>query len=162
MLARAEPGGPWRYCGVGRWDDANGTWAIPDVDHATWRALGEGRESSRRLGEQDLEDAWRAAEAIVERFGGGWVEADGKRFRVVGRSAQGGVRIDGGSDGFKERSVSLTDLGWVIAAWRDVAATGGILDEARVNRLRYLEGTPKAATRWIDTGWAMRLVGAVG
>jgi hypothetical protein len=36
--------------------------------------------------------------------------------------------------------------------------TGGILDEARVNRLRYLEGTPKASTRWIDTGWAIALV----
>lgn len=29
---------------------------------------------------------------------------------------------------------------------------GGLLDEERVNRLRYLEGTPKASTRWIDTG----------
>lgn len=159
VLARAEPGGLWRYCGVGRWDDASGTWVIPDVDHATWRALGERRESSRRPREQDLEGARKAAEAIVERFGGGWVEADGKRFRVVGRSAQGGVRIDGGPDGFRERTVSLTDLGWVIAARRDVAASGGVLDEARVNRLRYLEGTPRAATRWIDTGWALRLVG---
>jgi hypothetical protein len=32
-----------------------------------------------------------------------------------------------------------------------------VLDEARVNRLRYLDGTPKDATRWIDTGWAIRL-----
>jgi hypothetical protein len=37
----------------------------------------------------------------------------------------------------------------------DVAEHGGILDEARVNRVRYLEGTPKSATRWIDTGWAI-------
>jgi hypothetical protein len=32
---------------------------------------------------------------------------------------------------------------------------GGLLDEARVNRLRYLDGTPKGSTRWIDTGWAL-------
>src|SRR5574338_58700 len=96
-------------------------------------ALGEGRESSRRPGEQDLDDARKAAEAFVERFGGRFMEQDGRRFRVVGRSAQGGVRIDGGPDGFRERTVSLTDLGWVIAARRDVAASGGLLDEAREN-----------------------------
>ena len=40
----------------------------------------------------------------------------------------------------------------------DVRRSGGILDEPRVNRLRYLEGTPKGSTRWIDTGWALLLV----
>jgi hypothetical protein len=47
-------------------------------------------------------------------------------------------------------------LGALAAA--DVAANGGVLDEARVNRLRYLEGTPKGSTRWIDTGWAIAMV----
>ncbi|BDG02807.1 hypothetical protein [Anaeromyxobacter oryzae] len=42
----------------------------------------------------------------------------------------------------------------------DVSAPGGVLDEARVNKLRYLEGTPKESTRWIDTGWAILLVSA--
>jgi hypothetical protein len=51
--------------------------------------------------------------------------------------------------------VSLQDLAWVIAAAEDVADHGGRLDEERVNRLRYLEGTPKESTRWIDTGWAL-------
>ncbi len=37
----------------------------------------------------------------------------------------------------------------------DAREHGGILDEGRVNRLRYLEGTPKGSTRWIDTGWAL-------
>ena len=46
------------------------------------------------------------------------------------------------------------------AARDDVKRTGGILDEARVNRLRYLEGTPRESTRWIDTGWAIVLVQA--
>jgi hypothetical protein len=38
--------------------------------------------------------------------------------------------------------------------------TPGILDEERVNRLRYLEGTPRSSTRWIDTGWAMMIFAA--
>lgn len=85
------------------------------------------------------------------------VAAEGKRLRIVGRSAGGGLRIDGGDGGFAERSVTGTDLGWVLLAADDVAANGGVLDEARVNGLRYLEGTPKVATRWIDTRWAIRL-----
>jgi hypothetical protein len=36
-----------------------------------------------------------------------------------------------------------------------VAEHGGILDDERVDRLRYLAGTPKGSTRWIDTGWAL-------
>jgi hypothetical protein len=59
--------------------------------------------------------------------------------------------------GFKERTVSLKDIAWVLVARDDVANAGGVLGEARVNRLRYLEGTPKGATRWIDTGWAILL-----
>ena len=47
------------------------------------------------------------------------------------------------------------DLGWVEVTRRDVEKEGGRLDEARVNRLRYLEGTPKSSTRYIDTGWAI-------
>ncbi len=71
---------------------------------------------------------------------------------------RGGLRIDGGDAGkrgFNPRTVSLTDIAWVIAADADVRDNGGLLDEARVNRLRYLEGTPKGSTRWIDTGWAI-------
>jgi hypothetical protein len=43
-------------------------------------------------------------------------------------------------------------------AAKSVNTEGGVLDEARVNRLRYLEGTPEDSTRWIDTGWAILLV----
>jgi hypothetical protein len=81
-----------------------------------------------------------------------------RTLRALGVAPQGGLRIDGGPGGFAERTVSLTDLGWGLAARRDVALHGGILDEARVNRLRYLEGTPRAATRWIDTGNALWLL----
>ena len=74
---------------------------------------------------------------------------------MLGATARGGLRIDGGEGGFAERTVSLTDLGWAILARDDVAERGGLLDEARVNKLRYLEGTPKGSTRFIDTGWAL-------
>lgn len=70
-------------------------------------------------------------------------------------SKQGGLRIDGGEGGFKERTVSLLDLGWALLAQDHTAEQGGLLDEALVNRLRYLEGTPQASTRWIDSGWAI-------
>jgi superfamily II DNA or RNA helicase/diadenosine tetraphosphate (Ap4A) HIT family hydrolase len=36
--------GDWRYLGVGRQDDSEGSWRIPDVDFATWHTWGEGRE----------------------------------------------------------------------------------------------------------------------
>jgi phage repressor protein C with HTH and peptisase S24 domain len=157
VLARGATGA-WRYCGVGRWDEPSDAWAVPDVDYGTWRALGSGRSSSRRLTEDQLRRASAAAAAIIGQHGGRWIERDGKRCRVASASEQGGVRIDGGPDGFRERTVSVTDVAWVLVARDDVAANGGVLDEARVNKLRYLEGTPKNATRWIDTGWAILLV----
>ena len=73
----------------------------------------------------------------------------------MGAAARGGIRVDGGPGGFAERTVSLIDLAWVVVAADDVAANGGVLDEPRVNRLRYLEGVPRISTRWIDTGWAI-------
>ena len=58
--------------------------------------------------------------------------------------------------------MSVTDIAWVLLAQDDVRESGGVLDEARVNRLRYLEGTSKGSTRWIDTGHAITLVRAAG
>src|SRR5437773_439213 len=86
---------------------------------------------------------WRWAGGV------GWVGRDGRRWRIMGRTA-GGVRMDGGEGGFAARQVSVTDVGWVLVAAEDVEGAGGILDEARVNRVRYLEWTPKESTRWID------------
>jgi hypothetical protein len=57
--------------------------------------------------------------------------------------------------------VSATDLAWVMLAAQTVTEDGGLLDAARVNRLRYLDGTPKGSTRWIDTGWAIALFAGV-
>ena len=51
--------------------------------------------------------------------------------------------------------MSLLDLAWVLYAQ---AHHQGVLDEAAVNRFRYIEGTPKVSTRWMDTGHALVLV----
>ena len=156
VLARRDDGA-WRYLGVARQTEDAGLWSLPDVDFATWRAWGEGREVSRPLPEGALARAQQAAAAVLalpeaER----WIErSGGTRARILGTAQRGGLRVDGGEGGFHERTVSVTDLAWVIVADVDVEAKGGLLDEERVNRLRYLEGTPKASTRWIDTGWAM-------
>ena len=146
------------YLGVGRWRD--GRWAFPAMDYDTWRAVSGQRSASRTLDGRWVEVArarvvaWTAGELPRD------VEARGKRCRVVGAATRGGVRIDGGPGGFAERTVSVTDLAWALAAEDDVRRRGGVLDEARVNRLRYLDGTPRNATRWIDTGWALVLLGS--
>jgi hypothetical protein len=90
-----------------------------------------------------------------------WIQNGDRRARLIGRSRSGGLRIDGGPDGFAERTVSLVDLAWVIEAAADVERTGGLLDESRVNKLRYLARTPEGSTRWIDTGWAIAMWRAV-
>lgn len=157
VFALARVDGGWRYLGVGRWREEDGAWQIPEVDFATWRAWGEGREVSRPVPSGALARAQALADALLrlpeaerrlERSGG-------RSARILGPAQRGGLRIASGEGGAGERTVSLTDLAWVIAASDDVDANGGLLDEARVNRLRYLEGTPKGSTRWIDTGWAL-------
>jgi hypothetical protein len=150
----AKTGVGWRYLGVGRQQADEIGLAIPEVDFATWRAYGHGREASRPLPEGVLERAQRLVDALVAERPT-LRRVNGSTARILGTAARGGLRIDGGEGGFGERTVSLTDLAWVVAAAEDVRASGGILDEARVNRLRYLEGTPKESTRWIDTGWAI-------
>ena len=160
VLARASSDGPWRYCGIARWIEEDGQWALPALDWSTWNALGEGRSASHRLPIEAEERAREWIERFLGAHAGKWVEADGKRVRVVGRSARGGMRIEG--EGFAERTVSATDIAWVLLAQDDVRESGGVLDEARVNRLRYLEGTPKGSTRWIDTGHAITLLRAAG
>lgn len=160
VLARKDAA--WRYCGVGRWSFEEDLWVVDELDYDTWRGLGSSRSVSRSL----PDGAEGRAEAIVERVldgigAGGWV-GDPKKCRIVGRASGGGLRIDGGEDGFDERTVSLTDIAWVLVAQGDVEERGGVLDEARVNRLRYLVGTPKGSTRWIDTGWAIVVIATAG
>jgi hypothetical protein len=160
VLARADADAPWRYLGVGRWQSEESAWSFPAPPVAVWRSLSSGRSASRTLAPSALARAARVAEDASERLDV-WIERGVQRGRVVGRAARGGLRVDGGEGGFAERTVSLVDLGWVLVAADDVRLNGGVLDEARVNKLRYLDGTPKEATRWIDTGWALAVVAAV-
>jgi len=147
----------WQYVGIGRQSDTRGVWSIPDVDLGTWRQWGEGREVSRRLPPGAQAKAQVAVQTLMELPDEQrWiVQPNGRRARITAAAKQGGLRIAGDDDGLKERTISLVDLAWVIVADDDVATSGGILDEQRVNLLRYLEGTPKGSTRWIDTGWAI-------
>ena len=146
----------WRYIGVARRTNSDNLWSMPDVDFETWRALGRGRSASRRLDAAWLLHAERhVADLLAARER--WFGAGGRRCRVVGPSKKGGVRIDGGPHGFAERTVSLTDIAWALRARTEAERLGGLPDEALVNRGRYLDGTPKSSTRWIDTGWALVL-----
>jgi hypothetical protein len=147
----------WQYVGVGRQTDTRGVWAIPAVELGTWREWGEGREVSRRLPAGAQARAQVAVQALLDLPDEQRtiVQTNGRAAHITGAAKQGGLRIAGDEDGLKERTISLTDLAWVIVADDDVATTGGLLDEQRVNLLRYLEGTPKGSTRWIDTGWAI-------
>jgi hypothetical protein len=157
VLAKKDEGA-FRYLGVGHWLDDARAWSIAAADFDTWRAWGEGRESSRVLPPAAAARAQVMVDALIalpesERF---LQLPSGARARVLGASARGGIRIVGGDEArLAERTVSLTDLAWVVAAADDVRDRGGLLDEARVNLLRYLEGTPKSSTRWIDTPWAI-------
>ncbi len=161
VLGRVEEG-RWTCLGVGRWLADEGAWAIPEVAFATWRALGEGRTASRRLEPRWLEAARGLAERVVEVVRPDWVqEYEGRRFLVVGRAARGGLRIASPDGAFGERTLSLTDLAWVLMAREHAQRAGLVLDEALVNRLRYLDGTPRGSTRWIDTGWGLALLGSV-
>ncbi len=152
-----RPNGAFRYLGVGRWIESETSWQIPDVDFTTWRSWGEGREASRKLPEGALARAQLVADAVFALPAEArWLEQpNGRRARVLGPAARGGMRVDGGDGGFEERTVSLNDIAWVVAAHDAARAEGALLDEAFVNRTRYLEGTPKGSTRYIDTAWAL-------
>ena len=161
VLARADAGSTWRYLGVGRRSPDESAWSFEAPSFGVWRSLSSGRGASRTLAAAWSHAAAQIAEETVARVAGLWVERGGQRGRLVGRAVQGGLRISGGEGGFTARTISLLDLGWALAAERDVQLKGGLFDEARVNRLRYLDGTPRGATRWIDAGWAMAIVQAL-
>jgi hypothetical protein len=162
VLARVKRADRWSYLGVGRRKSEEGSWEIPEVDFATWHALGHGRSASRRIEENWIDEARKVVSRIIEHPGAGnWVAVEDRRCRIVGPAAGGGLRIDGGTGGFRERTVSLADIAWVLKAHGGLDDPGSPPpDEAAVNRIRYLDGTPKGSTRWIDTGWARVLVSA--
>jgi len=147
VLAKREGG--YRYCGVGRFSEDDGLWHIPSVDYDTWRTYGGGREVSKPLPEGAAARAQVAVDALLALPDRELVQPGGARARVVRAADRGGLRLEVSSG--NERTISLTDIAWVV-----VADDGsGVLDEAKVNRARYLEGTPKGSTREIDTQWAL-------
>ncbi|TKC96491.1 DEAD/DEAH box helicase family protein [Polyangium fumosum] len=159
VLTRAPEGSTWRYAGVACFLEEDGLWACAGIDLPAFRTLGEGREASRTLHKSAEDRARRLIDELLRKKGAGSsVERNGKRFRLVGPTKRGGVRIDGGPGGFEERTVSLTDIGWALAALSEGNEDPRLLQEELVHRLRYLEGTPKGSTRYIDTGWAILLV----
>jgi len=163
VLARPPGDAAWRYLGVARYREEEGLWACRGIDYATYRALGSSRGASRSLPSEAREQARTIVDSLLGEPGAGaFVERNGKRCRIVAQAENGGLRIDGGPGGFAERTVSLLDIAWVLLAQEDVRKHGGLLNEERVNHLRYLDGTPKSSTRWIDTGWALLLVAAAG
>lgn len=146
----------WRYLGVAHRIATESLWAIPETDFDTVRRWGKTREVSRMLPAGAESCAQRVVAALMrlppeERL----IKRGATIGRILGMAPRGGLRIAGPDGGFAERTVSLTDLAWVSVAADLVRADGGVLDEARVNKARYLDGTPKASTRWIDTGWAI-------
>ena len=161
VLARPNADAQWTYLGVGRWLLEEPAWSFEPPSFGKWRALSSGRAASRTLPRGWTDAAAQLAELASTRLPEAWLERGGQRGRIVGRAAQGGLRISGGEGGFRERTISLVDLGWALVAEEDIRIKGGLLDEARANRLRYLDGTPKGATRWIDAGWALAILAAL-
>ena len=146
----------WRYHGLGHPRDDQEAWSIEEVDYSTYKRHGATPGASRRL-DEDAE-AW--AEAFVERFErdhepGDIIEARGKTCRFLSITSRKSIRIDGGEDGFSARSISKTDLAWVHRARE--RCEEALVTEEFVNQLRYLPGTPKKSTRYIDTNWALVL-----
>ncbi|CAD7698670.1 unnamed protein product [Ostreobium quekettii] len=142
----------WVYHGEGARDGEREAWRIADVDVDTYKRFGGSRAKSRDLPAHAKQWAKAFTEKLQDTLGeDGVVNARGRTCRVVSVSDRGSVEIEGvGEDGFKPRKVSNTDLAWVLLA-RD-KNTSPILDEATVNRARYLPGTKPSSMRYIDTG----------
>ena len=157
-----QDGGGWRYHGEARRSPVReADWLIDEVDFHTWAEFGAKRGVSRVL--PDVASEWASAFvlAFAARFERGqMIEGLGKQCRFVEVTRTGGIRIDGGDDGFARRSVSATDLAWVL--WTIAAEDTDVIGAPQVHRRRYLSGTPKSKTRYIDTGWALVIAHALG
>lgn len=141
----------WRYLGIGK--GGNQLWRLAEMDYLAWSALrAEGVRGglSRKLPEGARE---RAREFIRGLRVGSRRTLDGLSLTVLGITSKGGVLVEDPGR-VNERSVSETDLAWVLLAKQSSAP----LDQAGVHQLRYIEGTPRTSTRWLDTGYALHLV----
>lgn len=112
--------------------------------------------ASRELPEPARVLARRFVAAVVETAAEKGLLEGSRPLRVRGTTRSGGLRVDGGEGGLRERTISLIDLGWVLLA--DQAAKSDMPTEAEVNAARYLPGTPRRSTRWVDTGIGLALL----
>src|SRR5262249_19288239 len=98
VLARRPADATYRFIGVARQTEKTSVWSIPEVDYATWREYGNGREVSRRLPEGATARAQLTVDALLAKNEPDrWLRrTEGNRARVIGAAARGGVRIDGG------------------------------------------------------------------
>jgi hypothetical protein len=86
VLARPAAGASFRYCGVARWLEPDRPWSLPALVFQTWRALGRGRECSRRLPAAAIEGATTFLDALLLRAStppGTWLARDGERCRIL-------------------------------------------------------------------------------
>jgi len=162
VLARSRVSDRWTFLGVGRWTDEERSWAFPAPSALRWHEL-----VTKATWSRTLPAMWRAqAVEFTRQIGatkiGQVFTADGRDVRVVGVSRDGGVFVEGADGGMQRRSVSATDIGWVIHAADVAARAGEKLSAEGANRLRYLSGTPKGKTRFIDTKLAVGLWVAFG
>lgn len=158
-LAVLKDGERWRFHSAVSLDDT-GQWRIASVELATWRRFGASPEEiSRPLGAQQRAYAQAfVARLDLELLKEMWLDVDGVKLRIIGKSAQGGLKL--ALESGKTRSISQTDLAWALYTYEQTQELSGLSVE-RVNQRRYLAGTPKASTRYIDTGWAIRIIKAL-
>jgi len=126
-----------------------------------WRALGPSKgASSRPLPDRWRTEAQRFAQQLWDRAANQPLGVGARRFTLLRLTPQGSLQIQP-LTARKPRTISLTDLGWVLLAQHEASLHDAPhLDEGQVHRFRYLTGTPQGSTRFIDTGWALRLVDA--
>jgi len=158
-LALIEDGSRWRFHSVISLDDV-GQWRLAPVDLATWRRFGASPdEISRPLSAQQRAYAQAFVERLdLELLKDRWFEVDGARLRVISKNAKGGLKL--ALESGKTRNISQTDLAWALYTYEQTQELSGLSVE-RVNQRRYLAGTPKASTRYIDTGWAIKIIKAL-
>ena len=147
----------WRYCGVGRWIEEERLWRIPPFDHDTWKRISGGRSSSRSLPPEALRRASELVKRLLTKVsarhhaGGAQSPASGCS-AWLRRVASGSMVVGEASPSARFHSLT-SDGSWPRQTMPH--APRAALDEALVNRLRYLEGTKgridQMARHWMGT-----------
>ena len=126
VRAREATDGAFRYLGVGRWLDESCAGRSPTS--TTRRGARGARVERPRVRYPTARSRARSSSSMRywrfprrER----WLEQRERATRARARcAARGGFRVDGGDGGFGERTVSLTDLAWVVVGRRTTRGSG--------------------------------------